>query len=933
MKQLYTYCFAILFSASAVTYISSEKSSANTGRGESEKNDRSHEGMEDDALERMNWELKRLADPATGRIPDNVRQQELAYAATLPSDAQLTNSRAPMVNLINRGPWNLGGRTRAIGIDVSNENRILAGTPSGGMWISTDGGASWSQTNTAAQLKNVTCLTQDKRPGHTNTWYYGSGEAYGASASHGVGGYFLGDGLYKSTDGGLNWSPITFTTGGNPHSFTTNWQLVWGVATDSTANDTINEVYAATYGAVYRSLNGGTTWTTVRSGGSYFTDVNVSASGVVYATLSDDGTQKGIWRSLDGFTFVNIMPAGFPTAYNRIVSAINPSNENEVYFLANTPGFGKVTYNYLGDAEWNSLWKYTYLTGDGAGANGTWQDLSMNLPNTGGQFDRWQVQGSYDMVIKVKPNDPNTIFIGGTNLYRSTSAFQDSTSTTFIGGYQQFSALPVINSYANHHPDQHCLEFFNSNPDMMLSANDGGVFKTLDNTDSAVVWQPLNNGYLTSMFYTVAIDHATPGNNIIIGGAQDNGSWYTNSANPTDPWVQPRGGDGSYCAIADNQTSYYFSIQNAKMMKATLDGSGSITSFARIDPIGLKNPQFINPYTLDPNNNNIMYLAGGKYLWRNDDLSGIPMVGNWDSISTNWTRFADSVPLAGSEITAVHACKAAANRVYYGTDKKKIYRIDNANVGTPTPVDITPVSGITFPTSGYVSCITADPLDSDKILVVFSNYSVYSLFYSTNGGSTWAKAAGNLESTSTGTGAGASLRWASILHVSDGTVYLVATSTGLYATDTLNGLSTVWVQQGASTIGNSVCDMIDVRESDGLVVVATHASGIYSANITSVNDITTSTSLLAVKAEIELSNYPNPVKESTTITFSTDRERKVNLELWDNCGRVISTLLNETMPAGKHLVPFDASALRPGIYYYSLSSGDRRKTNRMIVVK
>lgn len=931
MKQLYIYSLAIAFSASAVAFISTQKQSSSISE-KKEISEASHEGMEDDALERMNWELSRLADPATGQIPDNIRQKELAFAATLPSDAQSAN-RTSLMNITNRGPWNLGGRTRALGIDVSNESRILAGTPSGGMWLSNDGGATWNQSNTAAQLKNATCITQDTRPGHTNVWYYGSGEAYGASASTGVNGYYLGDGIFKSTDGGVSWSPVTSTAGGNPHSFTTNWQLVWNMAMDTTADDTATEVYAATYGAVYRSLNGGTSWTTVRSGGSYYTDVNVSASGVVYATMSDDGTQKGIWRSTDGLTFVNIMPAAFGTAYNRIVSGINPSNENEVYFLANTPGFGKVTYNYLGDAEWNSLWKYTYISGDGSGANGTWQDLSMNLPNTGGQFDRWQVQGSYDMVVKVKPNDPNTVFIGGTNLYRSTSGFQDSTHTSFIGGYQEFSALPVINSYPNHHPDQHCLQFFNSNPDMMLSSNDGGVFKTTDNTASSVAWQPLNNGYLTSMFYTCAVDHASPGNNIIIGGAQDNGSWWTNSANATTPWVQPRSGDGSYCAIADNQSAYYFSIQNAKMMKATLDGAGNVTTFARIDPIGLKDPQFVNPYTLDPNNNNIMYLAGGKYLWRNDDLSGVPMIGNWDSISTNWTRFADSVPTANSKITAVHACKATANRVYYGTDKKKIYRVDNANVGTPTPVDITPISGTgAFPATGYVSCITSDPLNSDRILVVFSNYAVYSLYYSPDGGVTWSKVAGNLEVSSGGTGAGPSLRWASIMHVSDGTAYLVATSTGLYATDTLNGLSTVWVQQGASTIGNSVCDMIDTRDADGLVVVATHASGIYSANITSINDIATG-STLASSEEMELNNYPNPVKDATTISFSLKKKAAVHLEVWDECGRVVTTLVNEAMAAGNHTLNYSPENLKPGIYYYSLTADNKRKTKSMILVK
>lgn len=926
MKSTATLFLSGLFAASSVYFISAEK----------HKNDlkstshRISEAMEDDAGERYEWELKRLADPATGKIPDNIRQKELAFAATLPTDAGANRT----IGFTQRGPWNVGGRTRALGIDITNENRILAGTTSGGMWLSTDGGATWNMTNTNSQLKNATCLVQDKRTGHTNTWYYGSGEGYGASASDN-GSYYLGDGLFKSTDGGVTWTAIASTAGGSPHAFSTNFQIVWNVANDVSANDTIEEIYAATYGAVYRSVNGGTSWTTVRSGNSYFTDVAVTTTGVVYATLSDDGTQKGIWRSTDGLTFVNITPAGFPTAYNRIVIGINPSNENEVYFLANTPGFGKVTYDWQGTAEWNSFYKYTYLSGDGSGANGQWDTLSMNLPNSGGQFDKWQVQGSYDMVVKVHPSNPNIVYIGGTNLYRSTTGFQDSTNTTFIGGYEQFSALPVINSYANHHPDQHCLEFFPSDPNKMISANDGGIFKTNNNLADTVVWQSLNNGYLTTMFYTVAIDHATPGNNIITAGAQDNGTWYTNNTTLTSPWVQPRGGDGSYCAIADGQTNYYFSIQNGKMMKATLDAAGNKTGFARIDPIGLKDPQFINPYHLDPNNNNIMYLAGGKYLWRNDDLSGISLANTWDSISTNWTRFNDSVPAPGVRISAIGISTTPANRVYYGTETKRIYRIDNANVGTPTPVDITSTAtGFNAFPNGNISCIAVDPQNADNVLITYSNYAVNSVFYTNNGGTNWYKVAGNLESTSSGAGSGPSVRWAKIMHVSDGTIYMVATSTGVYATDTLSfGTGTVWVQQGATTIGNAVCDMIEYRESDGLVVVATHANGIFSANITSVNDIVSVKDLEKDKDEIVMSNYPNPFSDNTTIEFTLDKKAKVNLQILDECGRLVETLLNENLAQGKHSIQYNRKELPSGIYYCSLIADNRRKTTKLVIIK
>lgn len=888
----------------------------------------SSEGMVNDAQNRMQWELKRLADPATGRIPEFARQKELAFAATLPNDA-IHSIRRNGNTWVNRGPYNVGGRTRAFGVDISNENRILAGSASGGMWLSEDGGMSWKMTNTNSQLKNVTCLAQDKRSGHANIWYYGSGEASGASAS-GTNAYYLGDGMFKSVDSGKTWNPILSTSGGTGNSFTINWQLIWNTAVDLSAPDTMDEVYAATYRTIYRSINGGNNWSPVLSSTSYYSDVELTSNGVVYATFSSEGNNKGIWRSVDGVNFTNITPANFPSSYKRIVMGINPSNENEVYFLAHTPGFGLPTYDYNGNAEWNSFYKYTYKTGNGKDTGGAWLDLSNNLPNTGGKFDKWTVQGAYDMVVKVKPGNNNIVYIGGTNLYRSTSGFTDATHTAFIGGYEENADFPVVNMYQNHHPDQHGIAFLPSNANVMYSANDGGLFKTEDNEASKVVWESLNNGYLTTMFYTVAIDHATPGNNIITGGAQDNGSWFTNSSDPKLPWITPRGGDGSYCAISDNRSMYYFSIQNGKMMKAKLDENGNKTGFARIDPIGLRKPKFINPYVLDPVNNNIMYLAGGKYLWRNNDLSGIPLAGNWDSISTNWVRFTDSVPFANVSISAITACKIPQNRVYYGTDNKRLYRVDNANVGTPKPIDVTgQTAPLVFPAGGNISSIAVDPRNGDNVMVTFSNYGVYSIYYSSDAGLTWSKAAGNLEPSD---GTGPSVRWASILPVSDGVVYLVATSTGLYATRDLNGVQTVWVQQGTNTIGNSVCDMIDTRVSDGLVVVATHSNGIYSTNYTSVNNITSIEDIEPLLSNLNLRNFPNPAQNTTTIGFKLESKSEVSVQLWDECGRLVRTLLKEVKPEGEITLTLNCEGLKPGIYYYSLIAGEIRKTNKFVVI-
>lgn len=877
------------------------------------------------ASDRLNWEISRLADPATGKIPANMRAMEVAYASTLPSEHHVNRRTGSPVQFQSRGPWNVGGRTRAFGIDQSSENRLLAGSVSGGIWYSSDNGLSWKKAKFPPQALNPTCMIQDSRPSKRNIWYAGTGEAYGASPGA-PGAYYYGDGLFKSTDSGKTWSSIVSTATPKNTSFSNNWQLVWNIAIDKSTADTIDELYAATYGTIFRSENGGKTWTAVRQGTSYFTDIAVTSGGIVYATMSSDGSQRGIWRSLDGKSWTNITPKNFPASYRRIVIGIDPNNENRVYFLANTPGFGKSTKNYLGDAEQNSFFRYRYIKGNGADTNGIWEDLSNNLPNSGGQFDKWNVQGSYDMVVAVKPGDSNIVIIGGTNLYRSTSAFTDSLQTTFIGGYEQGSALPQINSYLNHHPDQHGVAFYPSDPDKMISFHDGGLSLTNNIKDTKVSWTSLNNGYLTSQFYTVAIDHATKNDPVIVGGTQDNGSWFTSSLSPVAAWTSPRGGDGSFCAVADGKTMYYLSIQNAKMMKAQLDASGKRLSFARIDPIGLKKPKFINPFVIDPNQNKIMYLAGGKYLWRNDNLDGIPLINNWDSISTNWVRWTDSVPVANSFISAVHATTTPANIVYYGTDRQKLYKLENASTGTPKPVDITSTAtGSNFPASANISCVTSNPNDGNEVMVAFSNYNVYSIFISYDAGKTWAIAGGNLEPSD---GTGPSVRWLSILPVSDGKIYFAATSAGLYATRKIDGRNTVWVRQGDESIGMSVCDMIETRVSDGYVVVATHANGIFTANYNSVDNIV-GTELLEFDP-IQLHTYPVPADKVLHVSFHADGHESGQLSILDIAGRIVLTRYITTVN-GKNAMDFDLSELNNGSYYLRLTLKNYSRTNPFIV--
>ncbi len=914
MKRIIPVFATILFAACGLFYFSNQSKnlagSPKMPSGASEENGKL----------RREWERKRLADPATGQIPVGIQFLERKYAASLP---QAVAGRDENGEWMSRGPWNVGGRTRALAMDVTNENRLLAGGISGGMWLSLDAGQTWTRKTPLNAHPGCTSIAQDTRTGKTNVWYYTSGELYGSSSSGG-GAYYLGDGMFKSTDSGNSWSPINATDDGSPHSFSTVWQGVWRVATDPVATQDV--VYAATYGAIFRSTNGGSSWTVVRGSNStspfsYFTDVTVTSTGVVYATLSSDGGQKGFWRSTNGTTWVNITPNNIPNQYNRIVMGINPNNENEVYFFGTTPGSGHYT-NYLGSDDWTSLWKYTYLSGNGSGAGGLWENRTANLPSTGTEFDQCAAQGGYDLVVKVQPGS-GTVIIGGTNLWRSTDGFASPDNTTKIGGYKIGTTLPFFELYPNHHPDLHEVLFLPSNPNVVLTGSDGGIHRTENCLSPFVEWSYLNDGYITSQFYTAIIDKNVAGDNTIIGGLQDNGNFFVNSADPTAPWRQTVNGDGAYGAIAPNKAFYILSIQQGKVAKVNLDASGNVLGFRRIDPIGPSKDeyQFINPLALDPLDANILYQPAGNKLYRQNQLYSIALTGQWDTIATGWTQFPDT--LTTGQFTAIAVSETApAHRLYLGTSNNKVFRVDNAHTGTPSFTKLP--SPDTVAVDAFINCLAIDPTNPDRVVLVYSNYVVYSMYLSENAGASWKKVAGNLEANLAGTGPGSSLRWVSILPMDNGSLkYFCGTSVGLYSADTLKlhatGLiGTVWTLEGADQMGANVVDFVDVRRADGYVVAATHGNGLFSANFK------TESGIQEPKDNVFVRVSPNPAHALAEFSISGQNLDYSHLRLFDLNGKLIQ---EADFSGTKGLLRLND--IPAGIYVWELRGKGWRKSGKL----
>jgi hypothetical protein len=892
-------------------------------------------GSEENPFARFQYELDRLKDPATGTIPEGIRAKELAFASSIPSAEQLQHMMNPYAQFVtsawsNRGPYNVGGRTRALAVDVANENIILAGGVSGGMWRSANSGASWAKVTDPDQIQSVTTIVQDKRAGKQNIWYYGTGEFLGNSASK-VGAPYYGNGIFKSIDNGVTWNPLqnTRTPATTVLSDIQQYNYRMAVNPGNVAQD---EVFSASLGGILRSADGGASWQYILGFGAdtddfnvspFYTDIDVSNSGVMYATLSQTANggrasvKKGIYRSVNGITWTDITPAEFPATYQRIVLDIAPSNENIVYFLVHT------TTNEPSNAN---IWKYEYLSGNGSGTGGTWTNLSANLPMLGGKSGDLDLQGSYNMVIKVKPDNPNVVVLGGTNLYISTSGFSNTTGTRKIGGYVANNSS--FANYANHHPDQHEFVFYPSTPNRAISAHDGGISRSANVTATSVVWESLNKGYLTTQFYTVAVDLNTT-DDFVVGGLQDNGSWAVFDIDATSNWQSLLGGDGAFTAVATH--SIFVSSQEGTVYRYIFDDAGENTGYSRIDPPGAKGYIFINPYSIDPNNEYTVYIPAGDSLWRNKDVSLLPTGDNQSNIG--WEVVGD---LGNSEtISAVAVSTTPANVVYFGTRAGKLYKL--ANAATPTTTEVT---GTNFPAGANIGCIAIDPRDANKAIVTFTNYRVESLFYTTNGGTTWTAISGNLEENGNATtGNGPSTRWVSILpEQGGGAKYFVATSTGLYATASLAGNNTTWIQEGASYIGQVPVDMVISRTTDNLVLVGTHGNGVYSRRYSGP---------LASKEEIANAsqfglqqNYPNPFRQGavTNVPFTLEKAGNVKLTVYDLSGRAIITLVDGKKQAGLNQVTWDGrtasgGSVSSGTYLYQLTIDGKRYTKRMTFLR
>ncbi len=737
-------------------------------------------------------------DPATKEVPT----ERLKAAEDLLA-SQSMNERIESSNIIwqERGPSNVGGRTRAVLIDKSDGtgNTVWAGGVGGGLWKTTNfkTTCTWTQVAGISATTAITCIAQ--HPSTFGVIYVGTGEGFSNIDA------IRGLGVYRTLDGGTNWTLLASTTTGGAsvsNFYFVNKLLVY----------TNGDVYAATRsnfcntgGGIMKSTDQGGAWTRVigtsagscaASADAYGFDIEMSLSGDLYAATRTPNSTGKIWKSLAGGTvgnlgtWTNVTPAG---TFQRIELACSPTNNNKVYALTQgaTSATGGTRLTTDGGTNWSTI------------DVGTWCDQGSSNP------DFTRNQAWYDLILGIKPTDDATVYAGGIDIFKTTNS---GTAWTQITQWNAgCGAVPVV------HADIHAFEFFPGSPDEFIVGCDGGLFYT---TNGGTSFTNKNNGYNVTQYYGVAI-HPTSGSNHILGGAQDNGS-HRFSAAGINSVTTVSGGDGAFCHIdTDNPLFQFTSFTGATFNRSTNGG----TSFTFI--ISQTADRFINPSDYDAANDNMYYGGTARNLRRALTITTAPVTAIFTNVASTTNHSVSAVKVDPNTAHRVWvAFSTADGAVALATPE--LYFIDAANSGAPTITTVTLPAGIA--TSGnYISSIDIETGNAAHILLTLSNYGVNSVWESTNTGGTWT----SIEN-------GSSLpdipvRWGKFLpagfspnsRVEAIGGILLATELGVWSTNAVAGGGTVWVINNTG-MGNVRTDMIQLRTSDNTIAVATHGRGMFT---------------------------------------------------------------------------------------------------------
>ncbi|HEV1285575.1 MAG TPA: hypothetical protein VNU44_09695, partial [Bryobacteraceae bacterium] len=699
------------------------------------------DGDVEDSTRAIEFYLMRRVVPGETTLPLDRYEIAREHTRAMPSVSlpAMSNKLSPALagnNWTSVGPGNVGGRTRSVVINPQNPSIMYAGAVTGGVWKTTDGGNSWTPLTDLLPVLNIGALVMD--PNDPNTIYAGTGEWYTG---------FPGQGIFKTSDGGATWNLLPSTG----LKVTNNFEYVNKLVMSPT---TPNRLYAATWGGVLTSPDGGNTWiqTGLNTSQVYYGCQDLAirtdqTTDYLFASCSGPKSTSAftLWRNTDvsgSGTWTQVFTAPF---MGRTSLAIAPSQQATIYAMATSAG-GDPNYE-------NGLLAVYRSTSNGDASSWTTQvtNADPDITNTllltdtrsvtgqycsGGALTFTTGQGNYDNALTVDPVDPNKVWAGGIDLFRS----DDGGMTWGVASLWQ---LPYTsNQFA--HADRHLFVFHPAydgaaNQTMYL-ATDGGLFRT-DNARATVStgpmgtcqtvftakatiqWVNLNRSYVATQYYH---GFAYPGGQAYLGGAQDNSVSRGDDASGPNGFIFFSTGDGAGVGLDPADANRFFeSKENLSLVRST-NGLSVVSATSGITEPSAKFP-FVAFLAVDPNEGKRLFLGGSTNLWRSQDGAA------------SWTAAAPVE--ASSSVKSIAISPVDSNTVLFGTQTGYIYRNSDALTS-----DGTAAWASARPRSGSVSSIAFDPANPNVIYAVYSSIKSLStdahVYRSSDGGATWSPSDG-----------------------------------------------------------------------------------------------------------------------------------------------------------------------------------------------
>ncbi|MEM6783618.1 MAG: T9SS type A sorting domain-containing protein [Bacteroidota bacterium] len=728
------------------------------------------------------FEFLRTMDPATRTIPyerlweANELGQRMAAGRVAPTTTSAWSER---------GPNNIGGRTRALMWDPNTTDTFWAGGVSGGLWQTadiTDAAEPWTKQNDLWDNLAVTAMAYD--PTSTSTFYVATGEGFFNSDA------VRGGGLFKSTNGGGSFTRLASTNPASNFAFTYINDVV--VTPTGTVLLATRNRFSNLAAGILRSTNGGTSWSTVLSGNNgavnAASDLKVDADGDIYAGMGVIGQTGSVWKSTDdgatwtqqALPFAGSGNANFSNNYQRTEVCTAPSDANTAYVTTQSANFLNV----------NHVFKTT---------NGgmTWSSVATPSPTNG--------QAWYDLICAVDPNNANRVYLGvAVRMYRSTNG---GSSWTNVAGSTSITGSGL-------HPDHHAIAFRPGSSSEAVFAHDGGIDYTANaNVSGATVpsYVNRNNGYNVTQYYGGDLS-PTAGSNVLVGGTQDNATHQINNAAIGAAAVPSPLSccDGGFTIIDQDDANFAIGQAQFGFSARSFDGGATFGGAAEGGDffLGQNSDLFIAALAFD-DREDLMFSTldpGGIVLGSNikntnviPTLSGVGIPGMTGLAST----FAAS-PFA----------TPGTSTVLIGTNGGQVIRVVGIEPGGAGAV--TDISGTI--NAGNISSIEFGE-DEDHLLVAVSNYGVNSVYESTDGGVSWIdKDSASLPDIP--------IRWATF-NPNNYDQVLLATESGLWETANFSNANPTWSRvPGFPTVR---VDQLQYRVSDEAVAAITHGRGIWTA--------------------------------------------------------------------------------------------------------